>query len=321
LRQELIALGMSIGLALTLGACASTADDSAGADLTQTEDALSSKPVKGSPGGRICSWNIRRLGHNFDDLPKDHEATAQIIKDHCDVVVVQELMQSDGGNVPGFFALKNTLGFAWEGAFTRDAQPLGDSANSERYAFYWRKSVAHFCDGWTAGPEGVRYISDRGDHFLREPGFTCLRVRDHAKDLLLGSYHALFGELEDRKREVGRLDDDRDHDGKDQDIFRELQAGQSGADVVLLGDFNLKPDEMAEALPTLTDHTVGEGSTINLNDDVTPNLYDHLLLLSDSPLVKAVKPAEVLDVRSYAEHGSYFGTISDHLPIRFVLRD
>jgi endonuclease/exonuclease/phosphatase family metal-dependent hydrolase len=263
---------------------------------------------------RICSWNIRRLGHLFDHRAKDLEATASIITDNCDVVVVQEVMQTRGVAV-GYDALLAKLGDTWGGIVTDKPRPNTTAANAERYAWYYRKTAAKPCANWQA----PQYLPDDEDIFLREPAWTCLKVGVHARDLILVSYHAIFGSISERKREVGWIDDDLDEDGRPNDVVRAIRKSRPGADVLFVGDFNLKKNEIAAVLPEFKDLTAGTGSTINDGDEITDNLYDHLLLAPDEPLARELAPAEVLDVRSAAKSDTYFRSISDHLPIRFVL--
>jgi endonuclease/exonuclease/phosphatase family metal-dependent hydrolase len=268
-------------------------------------------------GARVCSWNIRRLGHLFDHREKDLVGTAKAIDDQCDVVAVQEVMQTTGGGSAGFEALRAKLGAAWDGMVASRPRPDTTSSNSEYYGFYYRREVAKPCSGWTA----VRYLPDEQDAFLREPAWTCLSVKGFARELLIASYHAMFGSgPADPKREVSWLDNDLDLDGTKDDVVRTMRASRPGnAAVLIMGDLNLPSRDLAEALPTFKDLTVGSGSTINGNDQVTDNLYDHVLAPPDEPLGAMLAPAEVVDIRRYATQGSYFGSISDHLPIRFVL--
>lgn len=279
-----------------------------GEDVDQTSDELRATPR------RICSWNIRRLGHQFDNRPKDMAGTASIIEDNCDVVAVQEVMQSkDAG--PGHLALLAELGGEWDGVVTETAKPddpLGSS--SEHYAFLFKKSVAEPCSGW----QGVKQLADVQGAFLREPAWTCLTVAGH--DLLLVGYHAVFGSAAERRREVGALDDDLNNDGRTDDVLREIRESRAKkAEIIVVGDFNLEAKDIAKVLPTWRDATTGTGSTINLRDEITDNLYDHVLIPPDQPGLASIAPAEVLDVRGVANGDTYFRSISDHLPIRFVL--
>jgi endonuclease/exonuclease/phosphatase family metal-dependent hydrolase len=266
-------------------------------------------------GTRVCSWNIRRLGHAFDHLPKNIEVTASIIEDNCDVIAVQEVMQTTGGATPGYADLEGALGSAWDGMITDHPRPNTNSSSAEHYAFFFRKSAAAQCSGW----RGARDVSDEPDTFLREPAWTCLKLNGRSRDLLLVTYHALFGSLAERRREVGALDDDLDRDGLADDVVRSVQASRRNADVLIVGDFNLTPRELAEELPRYKDLTKGSGSTVNATDEVTANLYDHLLVPPNQPALAGLKPAEVIDVRRSSGSDSFYKNVSDHLPIRFVV--
>jgi endonuclease/exonuclease/phosphatase family metal-dependent hydrolase len=304
--------------ALALYACASPVDDAAPpvdvANVGQRPSAVRVGPL----GRRVCSWNIRRLGHNFDNRAKDIAATAKIIEDFCDVVALQEIMQLKGGLTPGYDALVAQLGDAWKGVRTEEPRPNTSSPNAERYGFLYRTTAAHPCDGWS----GTRYLPDAEDAFLREPAWTCLRLDAYDHDVLVMSYHAIYGTVTERRREVGFLDDDLNHDGKSDDVFEAVHASRADASVLLLGDFNLTNREMANALPRYKDLTAGNGSTLNSTDAITDNQFDHAVLAPGDPLLGHFQPAEVLDVRDRAPEGNtFFRSVSDHLPIRLVLDD
>ena len=66
-------------------------------------------------GKRICSWNVRRLGHDFDSKPKNIALVQKVISANCDLVAVQEVMQMSGNVVPGFDALADELGSTYAG--------------------------------------------------------------------------------------------------------------------------------------------------------------------------------------------------------------
>lgn len=309
--MRFLAVAFAFGVLGYAGCAADAAQEpEAEAPSTQNQQELT------SVGRRVCSWNIRRLGHAFDDRAKDMTATKNIVNDFCDVVAVQEVMQTTGGGTPGFDQLLARLGEKWDGVRTEGPRPNTTSSNSEHYAFFWRKSAAQLCDGWS----GTRYLPDDEDAFLREPAWACIKLAAYDRELILASYHAIYGTVTERRREVALIDDDLDNDGKKDDVFRTMQGSRPGNPAVLfLGDFNLTPREMADALPTYKDLTDGEGSTINAEDGITANQYDHLVVASDDPIVADLKPAKTLDVRHRAKNDTFFRSISDHLPIRFVV--
>jgi endonuclease/exonuclease/phosphatase family metal-dependent hydrolase len=267
-------------------------------------------------GARICSWNLRRLGHKFDGVEKDIATVRVIVDQSCDVVAAEEVMQLSGGVTPGYDALLSALGGEWGGVITAKPRPDTTSPNSERYAFFYRKRVATICDGWTAGAE---YVRDPNDAFLREPAWTCFKIEGREHELVLAAYHALYGSLAERRREVALVAGDIDADGTSDDLVRAMRASRPSCDAVLVGDFNLTKNELHDVLPTYADLTAGNGSTLNDQDEITTNQYDHVVVAPDEPLRADLGLAEVLDVRSMAPAGAYFKTVSDHLPIRFHL--
>lgn len=306
-------------------ACA--AENEVPTDPSQADEPTEStdQDVTAGSGRRVCSWNMRRLGNQFDQRPKDLPTAAKIIKANCDLIAVEEDMATGTPTAmtnTGYADLLTALGSRyWGGLATSTPAPMPQTSNSEHYAFYFRKSAVSVCDGW--GTEAKR-LPDPEDVYIREPAFGCFKFKSSTNELVLAAYHALFGQPADRKREVGFLDDDNDQDGQKDDLFNLMKASRPGTtpDVVLVGDFNLNPNEIKEVLPRYTDLTDGNGSTLNEQDGISPNQYDHVIVMPDQRMVTAgTKPAEVLDVRSqHAEGVSFYRSVSDHLPIRFIMK-
>ena len=91
-------------------------------------------------------------------------------------------------------------------------------------------------------------------------------------------------------------------------------------DLLILGDFNLVPDDLQQALG-MESHITGTGSTLNTTGARTQNLYDHLLINDAGDTAELVGNGEVLDVRGEASTNRvFFQTVSDHLPIRALFR-
>jgi endonuclease/exonuclease/phosphatase family metal-dependent hydrolase len=222
-----------------------------------------------------------------------------------------------GTNTGGYDSLLDALGRRyWDGVITETAVPNPVTSNSEYYSFVFRKSAVSSCAG-----SKVQRLPDPEDVFIREPAWACFKLKAHPRELVVAAYHALFGSPVERKREVGFLDDDLDRNGKPDDLFAAMKASRSGnPDVLLLGDFNLGSSELAQALPRYVDLTNGKGSTINTANQVTANQYDHAVVPSDSPLIGKTAPAETLDVRKVVTGDAYFSTVSDHLPIRLIIK-
>jgi endonuclease/exonuclease/phosphatase family metal-dependent hydrolase len=317
-RSLIAALVLQVFGGVFATACAAESD--ASVEDTESDLDKAAEPRQGNDptGRRICSWNIRRLGHNFDNRPKDMGVTAAIIEDHCDVIAVQEVMQVSGGGTPGFDGLLQKLGAGWQGVRTEQPRPVSTSANSERYAFFWRTDAARLCNDWV----GAQYFSDDEDAFLREPAWTCIKLKRVRREILIGSYHAIFGTMIERRREVSFLDDDLNGDQRADDFFSEMRASRPNASMMLLGDFNLTPPEMAEALPRYKVLSAeGPSSTLDDDDSLSPNRYDHLVMRADDRMLPRIPPSEVLDVRKRAQGDTYFRSVSDHLPIRFTIQD
>lgn len=320
--RHLLFLSFAAGLAV---ACAPSDDDLDPTTAGEPTEAAEQEVVAGA-GRRVCSWNMRRLGNQFDQLPKDLKSASQIIKDNCDLVAVEEDMAtsltSGGSGNQGYDDLQKALGSRyWGGLATSKPAPLPQTSNSEHYAFFFRKSAVSVCEGF--GTE-ARRLPDPEDIYLREPAFGCFKFKSSEHELVLAGYHAIFGEPAERKREVGFLDDDNDNNGTKDDLFELMKASRpagSDPDVVLVGDFNLNANEIREVLPRYVDHTIGNGSTLNGQDGIA-NMYDHVVVMQGARMIEAgTKPAEVLDVRTQKQPGvSFYRTVSDHLPIRFVMK-
>lgn len=276
---------------------------------------LAARPWAGGGGSmRLCSWNVRKLGHG---ATTDFGAVAGIVEGECDAAVVLEVMQKNGEH-PGYAMLSDALGPEWAGVVTETPRPNTTSANSEFYAMVWRTTVLAQCQGW----DGLRFIRDHDgstgdsgvDHFSREPAFGCFRaVAGGAQfDFLLAAFHATWagGDSAAILAEARGLDA----------VAEEMAAARPGEnDIFVLGDFNLVPARLAEAT-TLVDWTTGQGSTLNRSGAITTHLYDHVLVRSPELSPELRGRAEVLDVRDQvASPELFYRTVSDHLPIRVRL--
>ena len=142
--------------------------------------------------------------------------------------------------------------------------------------------------------------------FSREPAFGCFVAGNF--DFILAPYHAVWaeGDIDDISAEVGNIDD----------VFASMQAARSSEkDLLISGDFNLVPTDLAIAINREIP-TVGTGSTLNGSGDRTQNLYDHLILSDPDETSELIGTAEVIDVRNQATSKKiFFKTVSDHLPI------
>ena len=107
-RASTVGILSAFAAAFTLLACA------AGETVDGEEQASTASAIVGQ-GKRICSWNVRRLGHDFDSKPKNIALVRKVISANCDLVAVQEVMQMSGNVVPGFDALADKLGSTYAG--------------------------------------------------------------------------------------------------------------------------------------------------------------------------------------------------------------
>ncbi len=266
---------------------------------------------------RLCGWNVQKLGHKNQ---KDFPVVRRVIDDHCDVVVLTEVMQKKGA-APGYDELRAQLGEVWTGLRTLTPRPNTNSGNSEFYAVVYRKTFLETCEGWrelifAVDGDGSDQASGP-DVFLREPAFGCFRMRRTSGefDFLLGAFHAKARRgAQDRERteaEARGL-------SRALESVRKLRPGEN--DVLIAGDFNLTPHELASAT-RLIPLQKGGGSTLSASGGRSANLLDGFLLESPALSPEVASSAEVLDVRKYARNARTFArTVSDHLPVRVLLR-
>lgn len=115
------------------------------------------------------------------------------------------------------------------------------------------------------------------------------------------------GDAEEIADEVDELDN----------VFTAMGTAFPGEeDLLILGDYNLVPEDLQQALSKESKVT-GTGSTLNTTGGRTQNLYDHLLVHDDNENRELLGNGEVLDVVSKAATPrDFFKTVSDHLPIR-----
>jgi hypothetical protein len=204
---------------------------------------------------------------------------------------------------------------------TDSPRPNTASGNAEFYAVLYRARRIGPCAGWTS----LRYLPDNDgsaagsglDVFSREPAFGCFEVRRPGGatgfDFMLAAYHARWaaGDREEIQDEVEHVTD----------VFRAAGLARPGEDDrLLVGDFNLSTADLEVALGPQV-RTLGAGTTLNSLGERTANLYDHLLLFDRAATSEMVGSPEVLDVREVAPSPrAFFGTVSDHLPVRALFR-
>lgn len=300
-------LGATLLVALAVIGCGGTPSPGAPVAPPRAAEGLPGRPAR----LRLCTWNIAKLGHRER---KNFGVLGSVLEHHCDLAAIVEVMQKAGGH-PGYEQLRAALGAGWTGTVTATPRPNHGAGHAEFYAALWRPGKVAWCEGWS----GLRYFSDNdgsrasggADRFSREPAYGCFQVGRGAPlsfDFLLGIYHATWahGDGAQISAEAAEL-------GLVVDEMKRARRGEN--DVLLVGDFNLVPAQLAAAT-RLSDWTEGSGSTLNRHGDRTTHLYDHVLLDSPASTPELATKARVLDVRSECASARLFEqTVSDHLPV------
>ena len=200
---------------------------------------------------RLAFWNAKRLGHGT----KDYEAVARVVTSF-DVVAIAEVMRPEP-----IRDLVELLGADEWGAVV--GPPVGRNRYRERYAVIYRRARVQ-------APEQGDVHPDPTDVFMREPLVVDLRAGHF--DFSLGVMHVVWGRRRDRVAEVDAL----------ADVFESVQnADPSEQDVVLVGDFNLEPRDVAWArMLHLSGVAMLLGSPIRttLGQRGFASLYDNVLL-------------------------------------------
>jgi len=91
-------------------------------------------------------------------------------------------------------------------------------------------------------------------------------------------------------------------------------------DIFIAGDFNLVPANLSQAV-SVRISTIGTGSTLNAQGNLTNNVYDHFLVLDENATSELIGDPAIIDVRTSANNNKiFFDTVSDHLPVLVRLR-
>ena len=210
---------------------------------------LFAHPIFGADTLSLASWNIRILSDNSRD-----DTELSLIADRLepyDLVAIQELR--DEVVVDRTLQILADRGHRFQALVSPD---VGRGVK-ERYAFLYRPERVQLL-----GQEQV-YL-DPDDAFIREPFWASFRAGQF--DLTLVTIHAIYGDSKtDRRAEAALLDD----------IYQLVQrADPDEQDVLVLGDFNLPPDDIgfSELARLLTPLFAGEIRT-TITD---ASLYDNI---------------------------------------------
>jgi endonuclease/exonuclease/phosphatase family metal-dependent hydrolase len=196
---------------------------------------------------RIASWNIRIYSTGSRD-----DSELELIADRLqqfDLIAIQELRDEEV--VQRTLAILAARGEAYQAIVS---EPVGRSV-TERYAFYYRPDRITPLDNGQIWP-------DTNDEFIREPFYASFKAGQF--DFTLITIHVLFGDsIGDRRSENVLLDN----------VYRTVQdADPNEQDVILLGDFNLPPEDQGmDEVDVLLD-PVFSGVKTTISD---ASLYDN----------------------------------------------
>ena len=199
----------------------------------------------------LASFNIRIFSTGSRD-----DAELALIADRLqpfDLIAIQEVRDEEV--VHRTLAILAGRGFPYR-ALVSD--PVGRGVK-ERCAFLWREEALQALDAGQIWP-------DSEDHFIREPYIASFRAGQF--DFTLVTMHSIYGDAKaDRRAEALLLDD----------VYAAVQEADPGEqDVILLGDFNLPPEDQgfAELATFLTPLFTGNRyTTISEN---AKSLYDNI---------------------------------------------
>jgi len=197
----------------------------------------------------LASWNVRIFS---TDSRTDAELA--LIADRLelyDLVAIQELR--DEKVVDRTLQLLADRGHSFQAVIS---PPVGRGVK-ERYAFLYRPGKIQ-----VLGPE--RFYPDPDDAFIREPFWASFRAGEF--DFTLVTIHSIFGDSKRERRAEALLLDD---------IYQLVQgADPDEQDVMILGDFNLPPDDsgFSELAALLTPLFTGKIRT-TISD---ASLYDNI---------------------------------------------
>lgn len=208
----------------------------------------------------LASWNIQNIGWGEN---KHYEALGRIGADF-DFIAVQEVMNREG--LYGLWAaLEAETGERWGKQYSH---AIGRGRYREKYAFLYRKSRVLYVDG------AVVFL-DREDLFAREPFAARFESTDGQHRFVAATVHILYGQRKaDRLPEIEALTE----------MWRWLEESFGEEDMLLMGDFNLRPNHQAfrPLRQVARPLTTRGATTLSTIDGRYANLYDHIWLSNES---------------------------------------
>ena len=134
-----------------------------------------------------------------------------------------------------------------------------EASTTERYAFMWRQDVVQILGD-------IRIYPDPDDGFIREPAIADFQAGTF--DFTLITIHSIYGDRKAERRAEAELLDE---------VYAAVQdADPLEQDVILLGDFNLPPEDAAFADLTAILEPLITGTSYTTISENAKSLYDNI---------------------------------------------
>ena len=312
-----------IGVALLGGACGQR-PETAFSDLDQTSPGYTRK-ASASNGQDIAlgAFNVLRLGQGEKNIKR---LAAVIDKAKYDVFAAVEIMKPEAADEL-LQALRTKTGRDWRLALSPSAS--GEGAYKEYNGFFYRAEAvkaempsAAYCRSnlGTENTGSTCFARDDDGKFERDPFVGHFKV--HGVSVALISVHLIYGEtVKGRKDEAMVL----------RDVMDDVQKKTPGANVFLMGDFNLtvsSDDDAPEPLFTrytlesMPKEVFSKGPLVNgLFDGITTlgsSSYDHILVYENmnGKLVPGTdKVVSDINEDNAAQRALFKAEVSDHYAV------
>ncbi|KAI5236163.1 deoxyribonuclease-1-like 1 [Manis pentadactyla] len=172
--------------------------------------------ASGAEAFRICAFNAQRL--TLAKVAREHvmDTLVQILA-RCDIMVLQEVVDSSGNAIP--LLLRELNRFDGSGPYSfLSSLPLGRSTYMEKYVYVYRSHKTQVLDSYV--------YNDKDDLFAREPFVAQFTFPSKVlPSLVLVPLHTTPKAVE---KELNAL----------YDVFLDVSEHWQSKDVILLGDFN-----------------------------------------------------------------------------------
>lgn len=241
----------------------------------------------------IASWNLKHAGWNNGK----HLEQVAAVASHMDLIGLQEVMKEEVVSELEQ-QLEALTGDEWDSLVSH---AVGRSTYTERYAYLYRDKTIAYQGGATV------YL-DPEDVFSREPLLATFVEKDSGRAFSAANVHIVYGDSKaDRAPEIRAL----------ADIYDLMKEISPGTPAIIMGDFNMAPDEPAWGdLRTLgLRPLITEGATtLSKTDGRYASLYDNIWYVpSEWPSASG----EVFRFPDYLgiSHEAARADVSDHAPI------